>query len=279
MNIKQLIRYSHKPSLYEKGTAVMWTDPHISKQLLEVHLNPEIDLASRRRTTIESTAKWILENIPLAEMDILDLGCGPGLYSEVFAGKGHRVTGIDFSENSIRYAREEAKRKALNITYLRQNYLELELPEKQFDLALLIYTDFGPLLPGERHVLLSNIRRVVKPGGYFIFDVLNDKELSSKTSPSHWEVSEKGFWKDRPYLALSGSYLYEEEKVILYQHLVLDEQDRMDIYRFWTHLFSHQDLEVILTEHGFRDLLFHENVLPARDLWSGEHVTFCISKI
>ena len=236
-------------------------------------------IASRRRTTIESTAEWILGEVPLEKMNILDLGCGPGLYAEIFAGKGHHVTGVDFSENSIRYAREEAKRKSLDITYLRQNYLELELTDRQFDLVLLIYTDFGPLLPDDRYQLLEHIKRVLKPGGYFIFDVLNDRELESKTSPSSWEATAKGFWKASPYLALSASYLYQKEKVILYQHIVLDERDQMDVYRFWTHFFSQADLRTILRENGFKDPGFHENVLPSGDLWTGEHVTFCITRI
>jgi 2-polyprenyl-3-methyl-5-hydroxy-6-metoxy-1,4-benzoquinol methylase len=278
MNIKEILQHSDKPALYEKGTAVMWTDPYISKQLLEVHLNPDTDLASRRLTTIKSTADWILEMIPREKLNILDLGCGPGLYAEIFAGRGHKVTGLDFSENSISYARKEAEKKALDITYLRQNYLELDLAPDQFDLVLLIYTDFGPLLPDERQQLLGHIRRVLKPGGYFIFDVLNDKELESKTSPSSWEATTKGFWKESPYLALSTSYIYEEEKVILYQHMVLDENERIEVYRFWTHFFSSDDLTAILTEQGFKDLSYHENVLPAVDLFSGEHVTFCKSQ-
>jgi 2-polyprenyl-3-methyl-5-hydroxy-6-metoxy-1,4-benzoquinol methylase len=278
MNIKKIIQHARKPALYENGSAVMWTDPYISKQLLDVHLNPDVDLASRRKSTIESTAAWILEEVPLQKMNILDLGCGPGLYAENFACKGHRVTGVDFSENSIRYARHEADKKALDITYLRQNYLELDLEPDQYDLVLLIYTDFGPLLPDERHVLLRHIKHVLKPGGFFIFDVLNDKELESKTTPINWEATAKGFWKKNPYLALSNSFLYEENKVILYQHIILDEKDQMDIYRFWTHFFSQADLKAILKDHGFKDPVFHENILPSGDLWSGEHVTFCISK-
>ena len=33
-----------KPALYEKGTAELWTDEHISKGMLEAHLNPTWDI-------------------------------------------------------------------------------------------------------------------------------------------------------------------------------------------------------------------------------------------
>ncbi|MCK5371737.1 MAG: class I SAM-dependent methyltransferase [Cyclobacteriaceae bacterium] len=275
MNITDIINNSNKPQLYEKGDSVMWTDSHISKQLLNVHLNSEIDLASRKTNTIKSTVEWILRSADLRNLNILDLGCGPGLYSEILAKKGHKVTGVDFSAHSIKFANKEAEKNNLNITYLHENYLELNLEENTFDLVILIYTDFGTLLPLERNQLLEIIKKVLKPKGTFIFDVLNDKSIESKTSPKSWEVSEKGFWKDKPYLALSDSYLYEEEKVILYQHVLLDEEENIDVYRFWTHFFSHSDLSTILDDHGYNKVHFYDNVLQKGDLWSGDNVTFC----
>lgn len=35
MNIQKLIETSHRPELYSKGTAVMWVDERISRQLLK----------------------------------------------------------------------------------------------------------------------------------------------------------------------------------------------------------------------------------------------------
>ena len=85
MNMKtaEIINHSSQPQLYEKGNSVMWTDSHISKQLLNVHLNSEIDLASRKTITIKNTVEWILGTTDLRNLNILDLGCGPGLYSEI----------------------------------------------------------------------------------------------------------------------------------------------------------------------------------------------------
>jgi 2-polyprenyl-3-methyl-5-hydroxy-6-metoxy-1,4-benzoquinol methylase len=276
MNTKELLKYTNKPELYEKGTAVMWTDPYISEQLLQIHLNPELDLASRKYSTIVSTAEWVLSKASMEKMNILDLGCGPGLYSEIFAGKGHLVTGVDFSKNSIDYAIQGAENKGLNISYLNQNYLKLNVPEDHFDLATLIYCDLGPLLPSERDQLLANIKRALKPGGILIFDVLNDSNLESKVGPKSWEISDKGFWRNSPYLALSESLLYKEEKVILSQHIIV-EDNKTDVYRFWTHLFSHNDLIEIIHPHDFTDMSFHEDVLPEGDIWNGNNVTFCVA--
>ena len=275
MKISEIINSSSKPAIYEKGTAVMWTDEYISKQLLKIHLDTNIDLASRRTSTIKNTTNWILENVSKKQLNILDLGCGPGLYAELLAEKGHEVTGVDFSQHSIEYARMNARKKNLNIDYSNKNYLELDLEENKFDLVIMIYTDFGVLLPTERNVLLNLVSKTLKPGGLFIFDVINDKNIEMKTTPKNWEAVKKGFWKEKPYIVLSDSFLYKKEKVILYQHIVLDENNHTDIYRFWTHHFSHSDLKEILAKNNFRHIRFDENVIPQTDNWSGENVTFC----
>ncbi len=275
MKISDIHHHTTKPELYEEGNAIMWTDEHISKQLLRVHLNPEVDLASRKAESIKRTVDWILSNVAGNQLQILDLGCGPGLYSEQMAEKGHHVSGVDYSWNSINHARESAKKKKLDITYLNENYLKLELEENSFDLVILIFTDFGPLLPDERKQLLETVKKVLKPGGVFIFDVLNDKNIENKVTPKSWETSNQGFWKNESYLALSESYIYEDEKVILYQHLILDEQDNLQVYRFWTHCFSHSDLSHILYDYGFNEITFSEDILPVGSLWSGDNVTFC----
>jgi 2-polyprenyl-3-methyl-5-hydroxy-6-metoxy-1,4-benzoquinol methylase len=276
MDIKELLNKTQKPALYEKGIALMWTDPYISKQILQIHLHPDIDLGSRQHSTIKSTVEWVLAQTNKEQMTILDLGCGPGLYTELFAGKGHKVTGVDYSENSLNYAIQEAHKKQLDINYLQQNYLELDVPENAFDLVTLIYTDLGVLNPDERNILLSNIKKALKPGGIFIFDVLNDKDLDKKVSPKNWEVADSGFWRANPYLALSESFLYEKEKVVLSQH-VIAEEERTEVYRFWTHFFSHEDISEMLSPHGFMEWSFYEDVLPVGDIWNGDNVTFTVT--
>lgn len=278
MQIRNIFNKTSKPKLYEPGTAVMWTDEHISKHLLQVHLNEDLDLASRKMSTIKRTTEWILKHVPKKSLKILDLGCGPGLYTELLAKQGHEVTGIDFSKSSIEYARSQAVEKQLDIDYINADYLELDLPENSFDLIILIFTDLGVLLPEDRERMIQFVQKILKPGGTFIFDVLNHKDIEQKVSPKNWEVAEEGFWKPEPYVALSESFLYENEKVILYQHTLLDEKENVDVYRFWTHFFAHSDLREMLETIGFKDFRFYENVLPEGDLWNGDNVTFIVAK-
>ena len=278
MKISEIILKSEKPKFYEKGTSFMWTDEHISKQLLNIHLNPDIDLASRKKSTIIKTANWILDTQKeKGYLNILDLGCGPGLYTEIFAEKGHKVTGIDISKNSIEYAKKSAKNKKLDITYLNASYLEVSLESDNYDLVVLIFTDLGVLTPTNRESLLKIVYRVLKKGGTFIFDVLKDGGIEKKTSPNTWEVSNDGFWKESPYLALSESFLYQKVKVILFQHIIIDTIGNIETYRFWTHFFSQNDISKMLVSHNFINIHFREDILPEGDMWNGGNVIFTMT--
>ncbi|MCY1721633.1 methyltransferase domain-containing protein [Prolixibacteraceae bacterium Z1-6] len=278
MKIADILLKSEKPTIYEKGNSFMWTDEHISKQLLDIHLNPEIDLGSRKMSTIQKTANWILNlQNGKSNLEILDLGCGPGLYSEIFAKKGHRVTGVDISKNSIDYAQKTARDKGLDIEYINASYLELEFEKDKYDLIVLIYTDLGVLTPYDRNRLLKTIYKTLKKGGIFIFDVLKDNSLEQKITPKTWEVAKSGFWKNCPYVALSESFLYKEQKVILYQHLIIDCEDTIETYRFWTHFFNQEELKFMLEKHGFATINHRDDILPKGDIWNGENVIFTLA--
>jgi len=274
MDLDKLNIAAQKPPLYEKGDSIIWTDDHISTKLLELHLNPDIDSASRMPDSIDKTIEYIRTFCKDSPLNILDLGCGPGLYLEKLAALGHICTGLDFSKNSISYALSQAKEKGLEISYICQNYLELDF-EDQFDLIILIYTDIGVLLPEEREKLLDRIYRALKPGGVFIFDVLNDKNIDLKFQEHQtWSYEFSGFWDSEPYLELANGFHYPENRVFLKQHTLIDESDRIRNYRFWTHYFSSDEIGELLASRGFINTEHKENILPSKDIWDGENATF-----
>ncbi|MDD1694379.1 MAG: class I SAM-dependent methyltransferase [Methanoregula sp.] len=276
MQISSLSKIIKKPALYEKGTAEMWCDDHISRHILEMHINPDSDSASRKRSTIEKTVRWIDAIAGPGRKTILDLGCGPGLYCELLAGRGHAVTGVDFSRRSIDYAEKSAQQNNLEIAYLRKNYLDLSF-ENVFDVVTMIYCDFDVLVPADRARLLKNICQALKPGGRFIFDTLNPKAPTAMKVPDRsWEAAGEGFWKDRPYLALSETFHYEEEHVILQQHIICSDQGPPSVYRFWTHYYDRESLSSILGEAGFTVESVKDDLLPDDGSGTHEMVSFCV---
>ena len=276
MNLEYLKKFLLSPALYEPGDAAMWTDEYISKELLKIHLNPELDLATRKPESIGKTMEFIIKHCHTLHMNILDLGCGPGIYTEKFSLLGHRVTGVDISRNSIEYAKDQSLKKQLNIKYIHRNYLDLEF-DSQFDMVIFIYTDFGVLVPEERQKMLEIIYHSLKPGGVFIFDVINDKNLEQKSSEyRNWRFEEKGFWRNVPYLELNVGLYYPEQKVLLNQHTIIEERGKHATYRFWIHIYDTETLKSLLLEPGFELLETSENVLPEGDIWNGSNVTFLV---
>lgn len=253
-NFKTLDEYARKPVLFEKSTASLWDDEHISRGMLEAHLNPDIDDASRKHSFIEASAKWIIEYSGLKKGDrILDLGCGPGLYAERFSRSGYQVTGIDFSRRSISYAKEQALQNVLDISYSYQDYLTIDYAN-EYDLAVLIWCDFGALSNDDRDILLKKVYSSIKPGGYFIFDVFTPKQYANMREEKVWEYQKAGFWRPHPYIYLYANHIYREDDTYLDLHIVLDESENIEVYRIWNHYYTRNSITKLLKTFGFKDI-------------------------
>jgi SAM-dependent methyltransferase len=239
-----------RPPLFEPGDALFWKDPYISQQMLEAHLDPLRDAASRRHETIDASSKWLVEHLGLAPGSrVLDLGCGPGLYCTRFHRYGLKVTGLDYSPRSIEYAKQYAQEHGLAIEYLCRDYLTMEYNE-QFDAAFLIYCDLGALSNLDRDNLLVRVQRALKPGGLFAFDVWTHDHHTIREASS-WEFKDKGFWSPEPYLCLHRKSFYPEDDTFVDQYVVTKEDLSVNVYRVWDHVYSAQTIALVLTACGF----------------------------
>ena len=246
-----ILQLQQKPAPFTPGEPLFWNDPHISTQMLKVHLNPDIDAASRKPETIDRTVQWIVNTLALKPNDaLLDLGCGPGLYASRFARAGLQVTGVDYSLNSIEYAKHYAHEHSLNIDYRHQNYIELEV-EKLYDAVLLIYGDFCPLDPQQRSTLLKNVTRALKPGGKFVFDVTTREHRKKHGNKNNWYAVESGFWKPGPHLVLEEGFDYPEQSIWLDQYTVIEGSGKVSVYRNWFQDYTPETITKELEQGGF----------------------------
>ena len=106
--LNELKKYTTKPQLNAPSTNEFWDDEHISKGMLEAHLNPNWDAATRKPEFLDKSVNWITKIAPSSQYKfLLDLGCGPGLYAERFNSARYSVTGVDFSKRSIAMQRNK----------------------------------------------------------------------------------------------------------------------------------------------------------------------------
>ncbi|MBE5983154.1 MAG: class I SAM-dependent methyltransferase [Paenibacillaceae bacterium] len=273
----QLSDYSKKPKLYAPSTGKFWDDEHISKGMLEAHLNPDWNAATRKHDFVDKSVRWITSIAPPAQFQqLLDLGCGPGIYAERFRKAGYTVTGIDFSKRSIEYAQEQTLLNKSNIQYFYQNYLTIDDTE-QFDVITLIYCDYATLSITDRLILLRKVYQALKPNGKFIFDVFTP--LMRKAENHTWyNCEESGFWNENPHICLNSVYQYDDEdNTELVQSIVLTK-DTINCYNIWDHYFTKEKLISEIKPVGFNTFEFYGDIAGQEFSDTGETICGVFTK-
>jgi SAM-dependent methyltransferase len=254
LRIDLLSGLAERPPLFEPGEPLFWNDPHISAQMLAAHLDPNTEAASRPPTVIDHTVEWLTARLGLRQGDhLLDLGCGPGLYSTRFAERGLEVTGVDYSRRSLDYAQARAREKGLPIEYVYEDYVTMDAARfaGRFKAAVLIYGDICVLNDEARDRVLANVRTILVPGGLFAFDVTTPVHRDRYGPSRDWSAHMGGFWKPGPYLELEQLFDYPEAQVYLRRSLVIEENGDVSDYRIWTHLYTAETMEPVLRRAGF----------------------------
>jgi 2-polyprenyl-3-methyl-5-hydroxy-6-metoxy-1,4-benzoquinol methylase len=257
-NLFQELELIHaRPAPFEFYTAeILWTNEHTANQMLRYHLNESIEAASRNSKFIDRSVEWISSHFNVAQHpEIADFGCGPGLYTTRLAERGARVTGIDFSENSLDYAGKTATDKKLKINYVLKNYLEFETSDR-YDLILMIFCDFCVLGPEQRKKMLSKFRSFLKPGGAVLLDVYSLNRFMRIRESATCEFNQlNGFWSPEEYYGFVNVFKYEKEKVILDKYTIIEKTQKKVIYN-WLQHYSPESLKIEFEKNG----LFIEDV-------------------
>lgn len=251
LDLARLQQLQQRPEPFELGHPLFWDDPHISQQMLAVHLDPDNGAASRPSAIIDASVAWLMETLALRPGDhLLDLGCGPGLYAARFAAQNLQVTGVDYSRNSIKYATRYAQEHGLPITYRYQNYLTLEDADT-YHATLLIYGDFCVLAPEQRSRLLGNVHRALKENGRFALDVSTRMHRQRYGAKNSWYVAESGFWRPGPHLVLQQGFDYPDESIYCDQYTVVEPAGSLTVYRNWFQDYTPATICAELEAHGF----------------------------
>lgn len=201
MDLRDLLN-RQPPEPWSHGGKIPWHEPGFSARMLREHLSQEHDLASRRSAKIDAQVEWLDREVLQPHARVLDLGCGPGLYTSRLAGLGHRCVGIDFSPSSIEYARSEAGDKSLDCTYVLED-LRTATFGSGFDAALLLYAEFNTFPPHQAQQLLARVRKSLEPGGSVVLEVHTEDQVRRRgEAPPSWFVSERGLFADEPHLCL-----------------------------------------------------------------------------
>ncbi|KOO51885.1 class I SAM-dependent methyltransferase [Viridibacillus arvi] len=184
--------------------------------------------------------------------NVLDIGCGGGIYTKAFAEMGASfVTGLDFSKEILSSAKENCKSYA-NINFHLGNALNTQLKKEQYDIIL------------ERAIIhhindlescFKEAFQLLKPGGIFIIQDRTPEDCILEGSPTHIRGY---FFSKYPYLVNKETERrHSSEKVI--QTLLAEGFKDTQNFSFWETRKTYKalsDLETDLLNRTGRSILY-----------------------
>ena len=107
---------------------------------------------------------------PLAGVDLLDVGCGAGLFAEPLARLGAGVVGVDPALAAIEAARRHAEETGARLAYRAATVEELAAEPRRFDVVSAMEVIEHAADP---KLFVAAAASLVKPGGLFLASTLN----------------------------------------------------------------------------------------------------------
>ena len=135
----------------------------------------EIRWVRTLKNLVPGRLSWFDRQIDWAGKRVLDLGCAGGFMAEALADRGAQVTGIDPAEKAIAAARAHAAANGHAIAYDVGVGEALPYDLAGFD-AVVCVDVLEHVSDIDR--VLSEVARVLRPGGLFLFDTINRNPLA-----------------------------------------------------------------------------------------------------
>ena len=146
----------HQAARCWEGNALAWT--RLARQGWDVY-----------RDAVNTPA--FLELLPdVAGKTGLDVGCGEGHNTRLFAGRGARMFAVDVAPTFVRLASEMETKEGGAVRYAVASALALPFAPGQFDFATAVMSLMDLPDPG---AALNEINRVLRAGGFLQFSILH----------------------------------------------------------------------------------------------------------
>ncbi len=258
MKLIDLFNRTRVPAPWTEGEKIPWDDPAFSERMLKEHLSQEHDAASRRLKKIDLHVDWIHHGLLSGRPTrILDLGCGPGLYSNRLAALGHECVGIDFSPASIAYAVESAKEEHLHCTYRHEDLRTAEYGT-DFGLAMFIFGELNAFRPSDAAKVLRKAFDALADGGLLLIEVSTFESLEQAGQRgTTWYSDPSGLFSDRPHLCLMENFWDADENVSTTRFFVVDAASGdVTQHGISTQAYTGEEYRDLLSECGFTDFNF-----------------------
>ena len=144
---------------------------------------------------------------------LLDVGANIGLLANQAKNKGFEVEGIEFSKAAVEYGR-----KTFGIKYYEQDIVSLKLKNDFYDVITMSHVLEHIVDPKK---VISELHRILKPGGIMLLAMPNFASLSAKILKSKWDSvqPEEHIWHFTPnsLTKLLQNQRFIIKKVVVYE--------------------------------------------------------------
>jgi SAM-dependent methyltransferase len=128
-------------------------------------------------TVVSFVFRFCPRDKPRQETRILEVGCGTGANLWFAACEGFQVAGVDASPSAIAYGRKRFEAEGIQGDLREGDFTQLPFEKDTFDLVI----DRGSLTCcgfSAAQTAIAEIRRVMQPGGKFLFNPYSDRHSS-----------------------------------------------------------------------------------------------------
>lgn len=261
MHVVDIVNRNPNPGPWSEGDNIPWNEPEFSQRMLAEHLTQAHNAASRRFEIVDAHVDWVHRQLLKQKPSrVLDLGCGPGLYSNRLAQLGHRCTGIDFGPASIAYARGTAQGESLTAEFVHADLRQADFG-RGYDLAMLIYGEFNIFNADDARHILQKTERALQSGALLLLEPHTYAAVRNfGHAPAHWSSSTGGLFSAQPHLVLTESMWQPDTQTTTRRYFVVDAATGgVTRYAQTFQAYTIAQYRQLLAESGFEII----DILPA----------------
>jgi SAM-dependent methyltransferase len=267
MELLDIVHRTPVPEPWSEGDNIPWHEPVFSQRMLKEHLTQAHDAASRRFEIIDRHVDWIHHQLLSGRAGrVLDLGCGPGLYSSRLARLGHDCLGIDYGPASIAHATEEAHKDNLRCTYLHEDIRTADYGTG-FDLVMLIFGEFNVFRPADATHILEKAHRALAEDGILLLEphTFSVIERLGGRRP-FWYAAQSELFSDSPHLVLEESFWEASSSTATIRYFIVDAATgKVRRYAQSLQAYTDQEYDSVLLRNGFEEIARYPSLTGKQD--------------